>query len=605
MQRLVALVVALFAFASTAQAQRLVSERVPMRDGVELATDVWLPVDASAPPRAVVLRRTPYGRAYDAGAVAGFIAAGYALVSQDVRGRGDSAGEFLPFFDDAHDGFDTIAWAAAQPWSNGRVGTIGGSAEGIVQLLAMGEGPPALECAQVTVATDDVYEGLWPGGAWRTELTSAWLEGLGAGTVEPVWRAHEVRDAYWDPVRLTPVERARSNAAVLLVGGVYDIFSAGTVRTFAALQGESGAGADQFMVLGPWTHGGAAVTRQGSIDYVLDATYRDYLPDLVAFFDWCLGSGARPTFAPVRYFVSRIDDSGAFAIGEWRDADTWPPASTATTIYLHDDGALRASAPSAAGASTMLPVDPAHPLASVGGGNLTTPAGPFDQRTVDAMPGVVVATLGTSDADADVVGNATARIWASSDSSDTDVIVRLEDLTPDGHAMLVADGVRRGRFVAGYDAIGALTPSAPTLFEVDLGPVSLTLSPGHTLRVAIAGTSSPRYEPNPGVATPLSENPTGRATTLTLYRDAAHPSAIVLPVARGALVDGTGAPRPDAGVVAMDAGTPSGPASDGGCGCTVARQRAPFGALAASTLALLVLARRRRRRRLARRVYAR
>ena len=582
-----------------------------MRDGVELATDVWLPDDASAPARPVVLRRTPYGRAYDMATAAGFVGAGYVLVSQDVRGRGDSAGTFLPFFDDAHDGFDTIAWAAAQTWSSGRIGTIGGSAEGIVQLLALGEAPPALRCAQVSVATDDVYEGLYPGGAWRTELTSAWLTSLGASAVEPMWRGHEVRDAYWDPVRLSPAERARSSASVFLVGGVYDIFSAGTVRTFAALQGESGAGADQFMVLGPWTHGGASVTRQGGIDYVLDATYRSYVRDLVAFFDWCLRDAARPTFAPVRYFVSRIDDSGAFAIGEWRNADAWPPASTATPLYFHDDDALRTAMPSSAGAAAALPVDPAHPLPSVGGGNLSTPAGPFDQRDLDAMPGVLVASIGTGEADTDVVGNVTARIWASSDSTDGDVIVRLEELTQDGHAMLVADGIRRGRFAAGYDAIGALAPGTPTLFEVDLGPVALTLTPGHALRVAIAGTSSPRYEPDPGVATPLSDAPVGRATTLTIYRDAAHPSSIVLPVARGAIVDGMGTPRADAGVAAMDGGTRAdagtsagGTGSDGGCSCRTTSARGRGGTIRAlaSSLATLAVAigalrwRRRRRR---------
>jgi putative CocE/NonD family hydrolase len=86
-------------------------ELVPMRDGTELATDVWLP-DELAVPMPVLLRRTPYGRAFDAATARLIVALGYALVSQDVRGRGDSDGAFSPFRDDAQDGFDTIAWIA-------------------------------------------------------------------------------------------------------------------------------------------------------------------------------------------------------------------------------------------------------------------------------------------------------------------------------------------------------------------------------------------------------------------------------------------------------------------------------------------------------------
>ena len=152
-----------------AQAQTKVTVPVPMRDGKNLATDVWLGAnDSVSKKHPVLLRRTPYGRAIDAASLQASLNAGFMVVSQDVRGRGDSEGDFLPFLNDAADGPATMAWIASQAWSNGSIGTYGGSAEGIVQLMAAGEGPPALKCAMPTVPTDDIYEALYPGGAWRT-----------------------------------------------------------------------------------------------------------------------------------------------------------------------------------------------------------------------------------------------------------------------------------------------------------------------------------------------------------------------------------------------------------------------------------------------------
>ncbi|HEY8432946.1 MAG TPA: CocE/NonD family hydrolase, partial [Sandaracinaceae bacterium] len=520
--------------------------RVAMRDGIELATDVWT-ASPSDGPRPVLLRRTPYGRAVDEGTAAGILATGYVLVSQDVRGRGESDGVFSPFRDDAHDGFDTIAWIAEQPWSNGRVGTFGGSAEGIVQLVAAGEAPPALRCVHALVATGDLYEGIYPGGAWRTELGTAWLQGLMEPEALADVRAHEVLDEYWDPARLDETELARLDASVLLVGGFYDIFAIGTPRTFRAMQdvAPDGARERRFLVLGPWTHGGVGATAQGELTYPPDAAYTASVVDLVAYFDWCLKDGPRPSWPAVRYYVTEIADDGRNASGEWRSASTWPPPSAPVELRLHDDGTLSARAPAEDGAPSELPVDPNDPVPSIGGGNLTTPAGPFDQRAVDARDDVLLATTPVATEPVEIVGDVSARIFAASATTDVDVVVRLEQVTPSGRVLALADGIRRGRFAAGYDAIRPLVPGEPVWLDVDIGPVAFVLPPGHALRVAISGTSSPRYEPNPNVAEPIA-TATPRSTTLTIYRDAARPSAITLPIARGT-PPGASEPGPDAG----------------------------------------------------------
>ncbi|HEY3445966.1 MAG TPA: CocE/NonD family hydrolase [Myxococcales bacterium] len=542
--------------------------RVPMRDGVELATDVWRP-DGAVTARPVILRRTPYGRAMDTGTINGLLYYGYTVVSQDVRGRGDSGGEFVPFMDDRLDGPDTIAWVAAQPFNNGKVGTYSASAEGIVQLLAAGEGPPALSCAHVGVSTGDVYEGIMPGGAWRKELTTDWLNGLGEPAALALLRSHEAADAYWDPVRLTPAKRAKVKAPIFLYGGFFDIFAKDTVKAHRLLQQEADPSVrgDMFLVFGPWTHGGTGSTVQGEVTFPADAAYQSAVADLAAWAGWCLQGGTRPSWQAVRYYRMRLSDDGRSATGTWLGADAWPPASTATPFYVHDDATL-STLPPRNGVVGKLHSDPAAPIPSRGGGNLNTAAGPMDQASLDALGNVLTATTLPASEDVTLVGDVTARIWAASSSSDADAIVRLSQVTPSGRVMMLADGIRRGRFVAGTDAIRPMTPGQAVAFDIEVGPVSFVLPKGHSVRLSIQSTSSPRYEPNPGVATPLSENPTAVAYDLTVFRDSAHPSSVTLPVVSGTIPvpagpdagqpDAAAPPPPDAEVAPTpDAGQPA------------------------------------------------
>jgi MYXO-CTERM domain-containing protein len=543
--------------------------QVQMRDGVSLATEVWRP-DGAVVQRPVLLRRTPYGRALDASTIDGLLGQGYTVVSQDVRGRGDSAGVFLPFLYDASDGYDTIQWVAAQPFSNGRVGTWSASAEGIVQLLAAGEGPPALRCAHVGVATGDLYEGIMPGGAWRQDLTTNWLLNLNEPAALSLLRGKEVLDDFWAPGRLDSAKRAKVKAPILMYGGFFDIFSKDTLKTQRLLQQEADPSVrgSQYLVFGPWTHGGTAQALQGEVTFPADAPYNDFVADLVAYFAWCLKDGPAPSFPPVRYYRLKLADDGKTATGAWIAAQSWPPASTSTTYFLTAEGLLTTRPPSSLGAAAKLHADPAAPIPSHGGGNLSTPAGPFDQADLDARADVAIATTLPATSVVTVEGDVTARIHASSSTTDADVVVRLSQVTPSGRVMLLAEGVRRGRFVAGYDAIRPLTPGAPAIFDVEVGPVSLVLPQGHALRVSVQPSSSPRYEANPGVAEALSSNPALQQHDLTVLRDSLHPSAVTLPIAAGAIPEPAGpdagladaaAPGPDAAYAGTDAQALPGP----------------------------------------------
>lgn len=556
------------------------TEMIAMSDGTELATDVWVP--AGDGPFPTILRRTPYGRAIDSGTVAQLNLLGYAVVTQDVRGRGRSEGSFLPFFNDAKDGTDTLAWIVAQPWSNGKVGGWGASAEAVVQLMAAGEGPEGLSCMHLGVPSPDVRASVWRGGAWRTDLGTNWLEDLGAADVADAMKEMEVDGTIWDSSRLSDDEYAKIDVPSVTFTGYMDIFESEVIPGYGKLRTltDPAVRDQQYLVLGPWTHGGAYSTTQGEVRFPDDSQYTTYIAELVGFFNWCLKDGAAPAYAPVRYYVATFADSGATATGEWRDADSWPPDSTPESLYLGDG---LSGTPS--DGETPIPVDPADPVPSVGGGNLSTAAGIYDQSDVDAREDVAVFATAPATEPVEIVGQASARIWASSATTDADVIVRVEIVAADGAAWLVADGIRRGRFVGGEDAIVPLEPGVPVEFDVDLGPMGWTLAPGQSLRIAVSGTLSPRYEPNPSTAVALADDPVPVPTTLTIVHDADHPSTITLPIVSGTLggvVIGEGDDTDTVDCCKQDGGI------EGGCGCQT-------GAGGGAWIALVAIALGRRR----------
>jgi predicted acyl esterase len=607
--------------------------QVPMPDGVTLATDVWLPT-AGGGPRPVLLRRTPYGRAVAASDAANVIDAGYVLVSQDVRGRGGSGGSFVPFFSDKVDGKATVDWIAAQSWSNGKVGTYSASAEGIVQYMAMASAPEALLCSHVVVATPDLYEGLFPGGAWRTDLGTNWLDAQGVPGVVDLWKSHEVRDGYWDAATLSAHEMAGVDHPVFVVGGMFDIFSISEVHAFRALQANVAPSArqDVFLVLGPWTHGGITTSTQGQVLYGQDAAYAAYVTDLIAYFGWCLQGSVRPDFPAVRYYLSELSDTLVVdpsdgmqrisASGEWREATTWPPPGARDVqLFLHADDVLRGSPPDASEGSHTLDVDPTHLVPSLGGGNLTTAAGPYDQAPIDGRADVYVTAIPPVEELVEVVGSPRAALWVSSATSDLDVIVRAEVLTPAGKAIAMTDGILRGRFAGGLSRSTPLTPDEPTLFELELGPIAVRLPVGYALRFAIAGSSSPRYEANPNQAVPLADAPTPVATRLTLHRDSEHPSRLYVPLIAGHLPGEVEMTAGDAGAdaggaldAAVAAAREAGASTSGmeadadggaaahphhGCSCGALGAGAPtgWGAFALMSVPLAFAARRRSRAR--------
>ena len=548
---------------------------VPMRDGVELVADVHLP-DGRGPFPAL-LQRVPYNReswrivnfALDIGRAQ---RAGYAVVVQDARGRFGSGGTFTPFLDEQADGEDTIAWVASQPWCDGRVGMVGGSYAGLAQWAAARARPPALRAIAPFVATDDWFDGwIYQNGVFELGFNLLWslrnIASVEAARRSPssfgsVLAANDHIAELYDRLPLgdipeltefapfyrewlqeaTPGGRwgggpiaADTTTPALTIGGWYDVFQRGTLGSFARLNGTP-----RRLIMGPWAHGVyGGVYAERSFGVGSDADVEDITRAQLRWFDrWVKGEdNGVERDAPLQLFVMGAD--------YWRGEDAWPPSDAVETVlFLHSEG----SANSAAGDGTLsrdaprdelvdtYTYDPRSPVPTVGGATflqglqIAANAGPRDQRVVEMRSDVLCYTSEALDAPVEVVGPVSAVLFVSSDAPDTDFVVTVTDVSPDGHSRIVTSGVVRARYRDSRSSPALLVQGRIYELAVDLGGTAHVFRPGHRIRVHVTSGSFPRFEPNPQTGALGAESADVQAATSRLHHDALHPSSLVLRV---------------------------------------------------------------------------
>ncbi len=494
---------------------------LPMPDGVRLATDVYLPDGPG--PWPTILVRTPYSRRGWSGrdVAPPLLARGYAVVAQDTRGRFESEGTDDVFLSATQDGQATLRWIAAQPWSDGRIATWGPSALGIVQYMLAPNAPDALRCQLVALATPDLYShAVFPGGVFRQSLAEGWLRAQGSEFLLDVWRAHALKDAFWEAVDISG-RYAQVHVPALHIGGWYDVFAQGTLDAFVGYQTQGGPGAagQQYLIMGPWTHMGTGRRQQGELTYPPNAEM-DLVQVTMEWFDACLlgREGEVRHWPAVRYYLmGDVDDPDAPG-NEWREADAWPLPTTEMALYLHGGGVLSTAPPPAGEPGDTLVYDPADPSPTVCGANLLIPAGPCDQRAVEARHDALVYSTPPLESPLEVTGRVRVRLWLVSDAPDTDLAVRLTDVYPDGRSMLVTDGILRASFRSHGLYPEPMVPGRPYELEIDIGSTAIAFNAGHRVRIIITASNAPRFAASPA------------AVTNTVLHDAAHPSALLLPV---------------------------------------------------------------------------
>ncbi|PYU93137.1 MAG: X-Pro dipeptidyl-peptidase [Acidobacteria bacterium] len=550
---------------------------VAMRDGVRLYADIYRPQrDGKFP---VLVVRTPYGVQRDGvhETKIRFAQRGYAVVVQDVRGRYQSDGVWEPFRNEAQDGYDTIQWAAAQPWSNGKVATEGGSYLGHVQWRAASERPPSLVTAFPAVASTSIYHNwAYLGGAFRLSFNYGWgvvrmparimlpqywheapyapeelryetiLWTLPLGRADLAssnravqhfrdWMRHQSYDDYWRAI--SDEERFdRVQVPVHTWGGWFDIFLQGTINGFSGVRSKGAtdkARRETKMTIGPWGHG--ASQKFGDIDFGASAM-RSLFEREIRWYGHYLngednGINREP---PVEIFY--------MGINRWAYHEDWPvPGSRYTPFYLasggsansaRGDGRLSGEKPAGAPSDTYA-YDPNNPAPTTGGNNCCgapTLAGPRDQRPVEARHDVLVYTSDILREPLPIAGPVKLRLHASTDGRDTDWMAKLVDVFPTGYAMNVAEGALRARFRRGLDRMELLRPNEVYEFAVDLVGTANVFLPGHRIRVDVTSSNFPQFDRNPNTGEDLGVSERVRVARQTIFHTAEQPSHIVLPI---------------------------------------------------------------------------
>ncbi len=582
--------------ASTEQ-YRVIRERnvmVPMRDGVRLATDIYRP---DAPGRfPVLVTRGPYGKDGYADnqehSIWFFPQRGYVVVSQDCRARFDSEGEYYdPLFQEANDGYDTVEWAARQPWSNGRVGTTGQSYLGATQYTLAGADPlpPHLQVMAPVSASSDFHQS-WvyhTGGAMEWGWTVPYAIHKGRNTLERAGRedllaqmdeyvlepdnfARPLRDSWYRHLPLRDwIERLKETAPYLSeyfdqeldgpywwkinllkqvrhidlpmfhVSSWYDIFLEGALNSYQAMRENAPtarARNGQKLLVGPWAHirpyTAPTSGETGDIDFGPEARIELH-EHLLNWYDYWLKD--------IQNGVMDEPPVSIFVMGEnrWRAENEWPLARTHyTRYYLHADG----PANTRHGAGTLLTAppgdepadnfiyDPEDPAPTKRGSTLIIPHGVEDQRGVEDRQDVLVYTSGPLERDVEVTGPVSVRLFASSTAVDTDFTAKLVDVRPDGYAQNLQDGIIRARFRSSVAEPSLIEPGRVYEYEIDLWSVSHVIMAGHQIRLEISSSNFPRFDRNPNTGAAIGVDSRLETARQTVHHSTDYPSHVVLPI---------------------------------------------------------------------------
>ncbi len=528
---LLILVLSLVAFApafSQQPATGRTDEMVPMRDGAKLATSIYLPEGDG--PWPVVLVRTPYGKDTQSAGNASWTKRGFALVTQDCRGRFKSEGQYRPFLDDPDDGYDTVEWIAKQKWSNGRVGMFGASAMGITSNLAAMTNPPHLAAIFVMVARSSIYhQSAFNGGVFRKELNELWLKRMNADDMLQETFKHNVYDGFYDSNEMSK-HWQKIHVPAYNYGGWYDIFSQGNVNSFVGLQakGAGKARGNQKLMMGPWGHGAIEEVKYPA-NSVVNVT-----EEAMRWFEyWLKGVDNGIMREPAVKYYAMGDVSDPKAPGnEWRTAQSWPVASRITSYYLQPDGGLSDKSPTVQESARSYIYDPKNPVPTIGGSNLFIKKGPMDQRATGERKDILKYMTSALDSAVEVTGQIEAEIWAESDAPDTDFMVKLIDVYPDGTERLVLDSAIRARFREGFDREVFMKRGEVYKFKIDLWCTSIVFNRGHRIAVHVTSSNDPRYDPNPNTGRAMRADSETRVATNAIHHDRKHQSRILLPVSQ-------------------------------------------------------------------------
>jgi putative CocE/NonD family hydrolase len=553
-----------------------------MRDSVTLRADIYRPDTEGRFP--VLLQRTPYNKLSEGLDIDLFYKAatnGYVVVVQDVRGRYASEGDWYPFVHEAEDGYDTVEWVASLSYSNGKVGMFGGSYVGATQMLAASLHPPHLAGICPGFTASNYHDGwVYQGGAFEQWFSESWSSGLALDTLNRAvsnatnprtgedvlpltgyplfnlstpgtanastsalapyfldWLAHPAYGEYWKRLNLED-RYSYFRVPALHTAAWHDIFLGGTLRNYAGIKEhaatvEGRQGQHLLVVIGGHAGEGRKI---GDIDFGPEAAKYDENDTTLRWYDF-LFKGVKNEFAGKRVQIF------VMGLNQWRDEDDWPLARAKTTkFFLHSKGAANStdgdgSLATFAVASELadkFTYDPGKPVPTLGGplccnADHLAP-GPRDQRALEERNDVLVYSTPPLDHDLEVTGPVRLELFVSSSAVDTDFTAKLVDVYPDGSAFNLTEGILRAKYRNSQETAEPLTPGKVYSLTIDLWATSNVFRAGHRLRLEISSSNFPRFDRNLNTGEPAATSARWARATNTILHDAAHPSALVLPV---------------------------------------------------------------------------
>ncbi|PIE55255.1 MAG: hydrolase [Dethiosulfovibrio peptidovorans] len=496
--------------------------QVPMRDGVKLASELYLPSGLRQGERVpTILLRTPYGRIASAEPELRFVFRGYALVAQDCRGRGDSEGEWVPNIHECEDGSDTLDWIAEQEWSDGQVGMIGGSYGGYVQWAAAASGNPHLKAIVSLVTSGSPFiDNPRKGGAlmsgilaWcmlvsekisnpEAMMRTDWEEVITHRPVKEIpekvlgrsipfwdeWLRHSDNDAFWQKADWT-LHNHRIDVPSLIVSGWFDDDGQGSSQAWDMMKKQGGSVCR--MILGPWYHKANTTRDIHNVPFGDNAILYDMDIIYLRWFDHYLKEiwNGIDREAAVRYYL--VGDN------VWKEADTWPPERTRLVpLYFREKGSLSFDVPGKGEKPdryTFDPNDPAPHVIDISENELNVPE---NYSEVEKRSDILLYTTETLEEDIAIAGDLYATLHAASSGKDTDWIVRVTDVDTQGNSIRIAGGILRARYRNGFDKAEFISPGKAEKYMLRLTRVGHVFKRGHKIRVQVTSGAKNLAFPN-------------------------------------------------------------------------------------------------------------
>ena len=551
--------------------------KIPMRDGIRLNATLYLPKNPQGP-RPAIFTFTPY--IADAYHDVGISLAenGYPYLAVDVRGRGNSEGEFEPFFNEGRDGHDIVEWVAKQPYCNGKVATCGISYVGYDQWAMARESPPHLativpsapcwvgldypvrhnvfysflarwllvtwgHAMQATTFADEKY--------WTAEYLRFFESGLPFRKLDEFygfdskvfkeWMEHPHQDAHWDGANPTSEQLARLPFPVLSLTGIYDGDQPGTIEFYREHLKHAGKKARHYLVIGPWDHPGVRTPKAEFMGITCGpASLVDMKKLHREWFAFTMEEGPKPEFLQKNcaYYVMVAE--------KWRHADSLDEA-TARVDTLHLQSAANPTNIFQSGRLAAGPAKRAEPDHYVyDPRDLTVPrfestltilgAGLTDQRLVNASAGRhLVYHTAPFEKDTEVSGFFKLTVWLAIDQPDTDFAAAIYDIGPDGSSLLMTSQHFRARYREGLRIEKLIDTTEPLRYDFDrFFFVSRRIQEGHRLRLVIGPNHTIHWQKNYNSGKPNADEcmDDARTVTVKLFHDAEHPSALFVPIGR-------------------------------------------------------------------------